>query len=72
MDLRIIVLLVMTALLFGIGLLVFFRNRKNAVNISYGFFVIFMAIWSFGLAMFYYSFEIGLMRLKLFYYSLGI
>ena len=55
MDLKTIALFIITALLFGIGFLVYFRNRKNIINISYGLFIIFMAVWSFGLAMFYNS-----------------
>jgi len=62
MDLRVIALLIMTVFLFAIGLLVFFKNRKNVVNIFYGLFVIFMAIWSLGLAMFYFNPEISVMH----------
>jgi signal transduction histidine kinase len=55
MDLKIISLLIMTALLTVMGLFVFFKNRKNVINIFYGFFVLFMAMWSLGLFMFYFG-----------------
>jgi len=65
MDFRVLALFIMTVLLFGVGLLVYFKNRKSIVNISYGLFVIFMALWSLGLAMFYISSEID----KIFFWA---
>jgi len=62
MDFRILALLIMTTLLFSMGLLVYSRNRKSIINISYSFFVVFMAFWSLGLAMFYISSEVNSMH----------
>lgn len=55
MDYKIIVLFIMLILFIALWLIVFFKGQNKIVNRTFNIFVINMAIWSFGLAMFYKS-----------------
>lgn len=53
MEIQAVALLIMVILLCSVGLFVFFKGRKSIINRLYGLFAIFMAVWAFGLLMFY-------------------
>ncbi|OGL67542.1 hypothetical protein A3B21_01085 [Candidatus Uhrbacteria bacterium RIFCSPLOWO2_01_FULL_47_24] len=53
MDFRFISLLIMGIIIFSLGFFVYLQNRKSRINISFGAFVISVAVWSFSLMLFY-------------------
>ncbi len=55
MDFRVIVLFSMTAIFFGFWLLILLKGPGQILNRVFSIFVINMALWSFGLGMFYKS-----------------
>ena len=57
MDFRVINLYIMTVVYVVLWLLVYFKGEDKALSKVFSIFIINMAIWSFGLAMFYKSLE---------------
>lgn len=55
MDFRVIVLFSMTVIFFGFWLLVLLKGPRQILNRIFSIFVVNMALWSFGLGMFYKS-----------------
>lgn len=66
---KVIVLFIMTGVYIGLWLLIYFKGEDKALSRNFSIFVINMAIWTFGLAMFYYStaFSIALFWTKIVY-----
>lgn len=52
---QIIAPFVMALIIFGLSATVYLRNKRSRINISYGLFVAFVALWSLGVSLFYYS-----------------
>lgn len=53
MKFKVISLFIFSILNLSFGIFVYFKNRRSLTNLSYFIFISFVALWSFGLAMFY-------------------